>query len=211
MIQANPLMPKLGLGTYQMTGAACEAAVNSALALGYRHIDTGRMYGNEAEVGAGITASGVPRAEIFLTGKVCHALATPDEARDSLDASLARLQTDYLDLCLLHWPRAGLDIPGILEMLMAAQQSGKARHIGVANFPLRLLRLAVEEIGAPICCDQVEYHVLLDQTPILTWLRAHGMMLVAHVPLARGRLPEHPTLKAIAARHGATPAQVALK
>jgi 2,5-diketo-D-gluconate reductase B len=211
MTEANLAMPKLGLGTYQMQGAACQAAVESALALGYRHIDTGQMYGNEAAVGAGIVASAVPRAEIFLTGKVCHALATPDEAQVSLDASLQRLQTDYLDLCLLHWPRKGLDIPGILEMLMQAQHSGKTRHIGVANFTLPLLRLAVVEVGAPLFCNQVEYHALLDQTPLLSWLRSQNMMLVAHVPLARGRLVEHPTLAAIAARHGATAAQVALK
>lgn len=210
MTQPSPLPPKLGLGTYQL-GAACQAAVESALAMGYRHIDTGQMYGNEDAVGAGIAASGIPRAEIFLTGKVCHALATPDEARVSLDESLARLRTEYLDLCLVHWPRAGLDIPGVLEMLTRAQESGKTRSIGVANFPLYLLRLAVEQVGAPIVCDQVEYHVLLDQTPVLSYLRAHDMMLVAHVPLARGRLIEHPTLKAIAARHGATAAQVALK
>jgi 2,5-diketo-D-gluconate reductase B len=211
MTEANLALPKLGLGTYQMHGAACQAAVESALALGYRHIDTGQMYGNEAAVGAGIAASGVPRAEIFLTGKVCHALATPDEARDSLDASLARLQTDYLDLCLLHWPRTGLDIPGILEMLMQAQSSGKTRRIGVANFTLPLLRQAVTEFGAPLFCNQVEYHVLLDQAPLLNWLRAQNMMLVAHVPLARGHLVDHPALLGIAAKHGATAAQVALK
>jgi len=211
MTQANLPLPKLGLGTYQMTGAACQAAVESALALGYRHIDTGQMYANEDAVGAGIVASGIPRAEIFLTDKVCHALATPDQARASLDASLDRLRTDYLDLCLLHWPRAGLDIPGILEMLAQAQETGKTRRIGVANFTLPLLRLAVEEIGAPIFCNQIEYHVLLDQTPVLAWLRAHDMTLVAHVPLARGRLVDHPALAAVAARHGATAAQVALK
>lgn len=211
MSQAAGSIPKLGLGTYQMTGAACQAAVESALALGYRHIDTGQMYSNEAEVGAGIAASGIPRAEIFVTGKVCHALATPDQARESLDQTLVRLRTEYLDLCLMHWPRPGLDIPGILEMLMRAQEVGKTRSIGVANFPVRLLRLAVEEVRAPIICDQVEYHVLLDQTPILSYLRAHGMMLVAHVPLARGRLVDYPALRAIAVRHGATAAQVALK
>src|ERR1700722_15443335 len=211
MSQAHTYPPKLGLGTFRMTGAVCQAAVESALALGYRHIDTGQMYGNEDAVGAAITASDIPREAIFLTGKVCHALATPHEARVSLEESLVRLRTDYLDLCLLHWPRDGLDIPAILEMLMRAQDSGKARRIGVANFPLPLLRLAVEEVKAPIFCDQGEYHVLLDQTPILTWLRARGMMLVAHVPLAQGRLAEHPALAAIAARHGATPAQVALK
>jgi 2,5-diketo-D-gluconate reductase B len=122
-----------------------------------------------------------------------------------------RLQTDYLDLCLLHWPRAGLDIPGVLEMLTRARQDGKARRIGVANFPLRLLRMAVEDVRAPIFCDQVEYHVLLSQTPILTYLRSRDMVLIAHVPLAQGRLAEHPALRAIAARHDATPAQVALK
>jgi len=169
------------------------------------------MYGNEDAVGAGIVASGIPRGEIFLTGKVCHALATPQEARASLDETLRRLRTEYLDLCLLHWPRAGLDIPGILEMLTEAQEAGKTRRIGVANFPLRLLRMAVEDVRAPIFCDQVEYHVLLDQTPLLAYLRAHGMMLVAHVPLAQGRLAEHPVLKTIADRHGATPARVALK
>ena len=203
--------PKLGLGTFRMAGAACQAAVESALALGYRHIDTGRMYGNEAEVGAGIAASGIARQDIFLTGKVCHALATPHEARAALEETLTRLHTGYLDLCLIHWPRAGLDIPGVLRMLMDAKEAGWTRQIGVANFPIPLLRLAVEEVGVPLVCDQVEYHVLLDQTPLLRWLRAHGMTLVAHVPLARGVLLDHPVLKTIADRHDATPAQVALK
>jgi len=204
-------LPKLGLGTYRMNGAACQAAVESALSLGYRHIDTGQMYGNEAEVGSGLAASGLPRDRYFLTGKVCHALAKPDEALASLHETLRRLRTDYLDLCLLHWPRAGLDIPGVLDMLMRAQQDGLTRRIGVANFPLRLLRLAVEEIRAPIVCDQIEYHVLLDQTPTVSYLRARGMTLIAHVPLAQGRLAEHPELARIAIRHDATPAQVALK
>ena len=204
-------LPQLGLGTYRMNGAVCRAAVESALALGYRHIDTGQMYGNEAEVGDGLAASGLDRNTYFLTGKVCHALATPAEARTALEETLRRLRTDRLDLCLLHWPRAGLNIPGILEMLTRARQDGLTRQIGVANFPLRLLRMAVEEIGAPIVCDQVEYHILLDQTPLLTYLRAHAMTLIAHVPLAQGRLADHPDLARIAARHGATPAQVALK
>jgi len=204
-------MEKLGLGTFRLTGVDGQAAIERALAMGYRHIDTGQMYGNEAEVGAAIAGSGIPRAEIFVTSKVCHTLISPDDARVSLVESLRRLRTDYLDLCLIHWPRDGLDISGVLEMLMRAQEDGATRRIGVANFPLRLLRMAVEDVQAPIFCDQVEYHVLLDQTPLLGYLRDHGMMLVAHVPLARGRLLEHPVLAEIAARHGATPAQVALK
>jgi 2,5-diketo-D-gluconate reductase B len=204
-------LPKLGLGTYRMNGAACQAAVESALAVGYRHIDTAQMYGNEAEVGAGLSASGLTRETYFLTGKVCHALATPAEARASLEETLRRMRTSYVDLCLLHWPRAGLDIPGILEMLNRAQQDGLTRRIGVANFPLRLLRMAVEDVRAPIVCDQVEYHVLLDRTPLLRYLQAHNMTLIAHVPLAQGRLADHPDLARIAARHEATAAQVALK
>jgi 2,5-diketo-D-gluconate reductase B len=205
------MVPKLGLGTFRLTGAAGQASVENALALGYRHIDTGQMYGNEAEVGAAIAASGVPRSELFLTGKVCHALATPEQACASLDGTLDRLRTDHLDLCLIHWPRPGLDIPGVLEMLMRAAKEGKTREIGVANFPVRLLRMAIDEVRAPIVCDQVEYHVLLDQTPLLGYLRAHAMTLIAYVPLARGRLIDHPVLKTIADRHAATPAQVALK
>jgi 2,5-diketo-D-gluconate reductase B len=104
-----------------------------------------------------------------------------------------------------------LDIPGILEMLTRARDDGLTRQIGVANFPLRFLRMAVEDIQAPIVCDQVEYHVLLDQTPLLTYLHANDMTLIAHVPLAQGRLADHPDLARIATRHGATPAQVALK
>ena len=139
-----------------MHGNDCKAAVESAFALGYRHIDTGQMYGNEAAVGSAMAASGIPRAEIFLTGKVCHALTTPDEALISLDDSLKRLQTDYLDLCLLHWPRAGLDIPGVLEMLTQARSPEKRGGSG-----WRTLRFGCCERplprGAPLFCNQVEY------------------------------------------------------
>jgi 2,5-diketo-D-gluconate reductase B len=206
----DPGPPKLGLGTFRMTGAACQRAVESALALGYHHIDTAPMYGNEDAVGAAINASGIPREQIFLTSKVCHTLATPTQARASLRESLRRLKTDHLDLCLLHWPRAGLDIPAILEMLTEAQSAGETKRIGVANFPLRLLRVAVEEVQAPLFCNQIEYHVLLDQSPILTYLRAKRMFLVAYAPMAQGRLAVHPVLAGIAARHGVSAAQVAL-
>ena len=203
-------LPKLGLGTFRLEGAACEAAVASALALGYRHIDTAPMYGNEAAVGAAVAASGIARAAIFITSKVCHGLATPDSARASLEASLRQLRTDYLDLCLLHWPRDGLDIAGVLDMLARAQATGLVRRIGVANFPLHLLRTATDTVAAPLFCNQIEYHALLDQGVVLSWLRTHGMTLMAHVPLARGRLATHPVLARIGARYGATAAQIAL-
>jgi len=112
MIAANGLrMPRLGLGTYRMTGAVCQAAVESALSLGYRHIDTAQMYGNQDAVGAALAATAMPRQDIHLTSKGHHALQTPAEFRAAFDESLRLLRTDYLDLYMLHWPRAGTIYP----------------------------------------------------------------------------------------------------
>ena len=203
-------MPALGLGTYRMTGGTCQAAVETALAMGYRHLDTAPMYGNEDAVGAGMAASGIARSSIHLTSKVHHALQTPDEIRASFALSLERLRTDYLDLCLVHWPRPGMDLPAVLTTLMELRASGQARQIGVANFPVALLRRALDEMQAPIVCNQIEYHVLIDQTRVLTFMRERGLIVIAHVPLAQGHLASEPGLEPIARRHGATAAQVAL-
>ncbi len=203
-------MPRLGLGTFRMTGAVCQAAVESALSLGYRHLDTAQMYGNQDAVGAGLTASGVPRADVHLTSKGHHSIQSPAEFRAAFEESLRLLQTDYLDLYMLHWPRPGTDLPAALETLMALQQSGRVRHIGVANCTVAHLRQALEEVRAPIVCNQIEYHVLIDQTPVLTYMRAHDLPVIAHVPLAQGQLAGHPALTAIGRRHGASAAQVAL-
>jgi len=200
---------KLGLGTYRMTGDDCTAAVVSALALGYRHIDAAEMYGNEAEVGAGLAASGVPRGDLHLTSKVWWQNLAPDAMDRACDASLAKLQTDYLDLYLVHWPAADMDMAAVMKALFAIKESGRARAIGVANFTSQLVSQAAGL--APIACNQVEYHVLLSQDVLLATMRELGIPLVAHVPLAQGRLAEHPALTAIAEKHGATAAQVALK
>jgi 2,5-diketo-D-gluconate reductase B len=211
LITAHGLrMPRLGLGTYRMTGARCQAAVESALSLGYRHIDTAQMYGNQDAVGAGLAASGVARADIHLTSKGHHDIQTPDRIRASCAESLRLLGTDYLDLYLLHWPRPGSDLPAALETMMGLRQAGLVRQIGVANCTVAHLRLAVEDVGAPIVCNQVEYHVLIDQTPVLDWMRSHGIPVVAHVPLAQGKLADHEVLAAIGRRYDASAAQVAL-
>jgi 2,5-diketo-D-gluconate reductase B len=211
LITAHGLrMPRLGLGTYRMTGAHCQAAVESALSLGYRHIDTAQMYGNQDEVGAALAASGVARADIHLTGKGHHDIQTPDRLRAACAESLRLLRTEYLDLYLLHWPRPGSDLPVVLEAMMGLREAGLVREIGVANCTVAHLRLAVEEVRAPIVCNQVEYHVLIDQTPVLNWMRAHGIPVVAHVPLAQGKLAEHDVLAAIGRRYDASAAQVAL-
>ena len=201
-------MDKLGLGTFRM-GEDTTAAVLSGLELGYRHIDAAEMYGNEAEVGAGLAGSGVARGALHVTSKVWWQNLAADAMDRACDASLARLQTDYLDLYLVHWPAAGMDMAAVMKALFAIKESGRARAIGVANFTSTLLGQAAGL--APIACNQVEYHVLLNQDVLLATQRELGIPLVAHVPLAQGRLADHPALGAIAAKHGATAAQVALK
>ena len=203
-------MPKLGLGTYRMKGAECAAAVEGALGLGYRHLDTAEMYDNEAAVGQAIAASGVPRGEIFLTTKVWWQHLAGDGIERAADASLQRLGTDYVDLYLIHWPAADMDLAEVVAALVKLKEQGKARSIGVANFPSALLRRAVE-LGAQIACNQFEYHVLLGQGRMVETARAEGVAVVAYAPLAQGRLAENVALQAVATKHGATPAQVALK
>lgn len=202
-------MDKLGLGTYRMTGAECTAGVLQALELGYRHLDTAEMYGNEAEIGAALAETPVARDDIFLTSKVWWANLAPDAMDRACDASLQKLRTDYLDLYLVHWPAADMDMAAVMTALFAIKESGRARAIGVANFTSALLDRAAGL--APIACNQVEYHVMLSQDRLLAAQRELGIPLIAHVPLAQGRLAENEVLQAIGAKHGATAAQVALK
>lgn len=204
-------MPKLGLGTWRLAGEACTTAVLGALDRGYRHIDTAQMYGNEDAVGEALASTSVARGEIHLTTKVWHENLAPDRMRAAMDNSLKQLKTDYVDLYLIHWTSAAMDLAASLGQLVKFQEQGLARHIGVSNFPSALLREAVEVIQAPLVCNQVEYHVLRDQSAVLAALRQHGMALTAYCPLAQGRLAEHPVLDEIARKHAASPAQVALK
>ena len=154
-------LPRLGLGTFRMQGDACRAAVESALGLGYRHIDTAEMYGNEEAIGAALAAAGVPRRDLHVTTKVWHENLAPDAIRRAFDASLKKLGLDHVDLYLVHWPSKNMDLPAIFETLMKLKEEGRTRAIGVANFTVALLKTVVEDIKAPIACNQVEYHVML--------------------------------------------------
>ena len=165
-------LPKLGLGTFRMQGDICRAAVESGLGLGYRHIDTAEMYGNEEPIGAAIAASAVPRKDLHVTTKVWNENLAPDAIRRAFDASLKKLRLDQVDLYLVHWPAKNMNLPAMFETLMKLKQEGRTRAIGVANFNIALLKTVVEEIKAPIACDQVEYHVMLDQTPLRKYLAA---------------------------------------
>lgn len=202
-------MPRVALGTWELRGERCRAVVETALALGYRGIDTAQAYGNEAEVGAALAASGLAREDVFLTTK-----AWPDDLveRDPLvvaGESLARLGVDEVDLLLLHWPSPRLPLAATLEALGRVQAAGLARFVGVSNFPAGMLREALAH--APIVCDQVEYHPFLPQERLLRAVEEEGLLLTAHCPLARGRVASDPTLRAIGRRHGKSASQVALR
>jgi 2,5-diketo-D-gluconate reductase B len=204
-------LPRLGLGTFRLQGDACRAAVESALGLGYRHIDTAEMYGNEEAIGPAIAASGVARKDLHVTTKVWNENLAPDAIRKAFDTSLKKLKLDHVDLYLVHWPSPDMKLPAVLETLMKLKQEGRTRAIGVANFNIALLKQAVEEIKAPIACNQIEYHVLLDQTPIRKYMTAKSIPLVAYCPLAQGRAASNEALIAIGKKHNASAAQVALK
>jgi 2,5-diketo-D-gluconate reductase B len=198
-------MPRLGLGTFRMQGDVCRAAVESALGLGYRHIDTAAMYGNEDAVGAALASAALPRQDLHVTTKVWHDSLAPDAIRRSLDTSLAKLRLDHVDLFMVHWPAREMDLPAMFETLGQLRSEGRVRAIGVCNFTLALLRTTVETLQAPIACNQIEYHVLLDQTPIRSYLAGHGIPVVAYCPLAQGKLADHAELAAIGRKHGPFP------
>lgn len=212
MITKNGLkMSKLGLGTWRLKDEECTAAVEGALSRGYRHIDTAQMYGNEDAVGAALANTSVARGDIHLTTKVWWENLAPDAMQRSMENSLTQLRQSYVDLYLIHWPSPTMDLPAALGQLVKFKEQGLARSIGVSNFPVALLKRAVEEIGAPIAVNQVEYHVLIDQSKLVEYARSKGIVVTAYCPLAQGRLADHPSLVEIARKHGVSAAQVALK
>ena len=204
-------LPRLGLGTFRMQGDVCRAAVESALGLGYRHIDTAEMYANEEAIGPAIAASGVARKDLHVTTKVWNENLAPDAIRRAFDTSLKKLKLDHVDLYLVHWPSPSMNLAAVMETLMKLKEEGRTRAIGVANFNIALLKKAVEEIKAPIACNQIEYHVMLDQTAVRKYLALKSIPLVAYCPLAQGRAATNETLMAIGKKHNASAAQVALK
>ena len=202
-------IPKLGLGTWELTGDTCRRIVEAAIGMGYRHIDTAQMYENEAKVGAGIAASGVDRDELWVTTKL--ALDKVDRAGvvKSTHDSLRRLGLDHVDLMLIHWPSQEVPLSETLEAMVRLQETGEIRHIGVSNFTPSLLDEAREL--APILCNQVEHHPFLGQDRLRAMCERHELMLTAYSPLARGKVAGDPTLREIGEAHGKSASQVALR
>ena len=202
-------VPVLGFGTWPLTGADAVTAVADALSVGYRHLDTARMYRNESEVGQGLRQSGVDRSDVFLTTKIWHTDAEPARVHRSAEDSLRELKTDYVDLLLLHWPSDQVTPEQTLEALFELQHQEKVRHVGVSNFPPSLLERATH-VG-PIFCNQVEYHPFLSQQPLLEICGQKNILLTAYSPLAMGKVHQEATLREIGEAHGRSPAQVALR
>ena len=202
-------VPKLGFGTWQIEGPECQEAVEDALAIGYRHIDTARAYGNEEHVGRGIAAAGIPRKEFFLTTKIWREEYAPEELRRAAEDSLQRLEVDRLDLLLLHWPNPDFALEETLGALIGLRDDGLIKHLGVSNFPAGMLREALEL--APIFADQVEFHPFLRQDALVELAAEKDFMVTAYSPLARGKVPTDETLRTIGEAHGKSAGQVALR
>ncbi len=180
LVHANgAAIPAIGLGTWTLRDGACAEAVQEAIAMGYRHIDTAAMYDNEEAVGAGIRASRFPREEVFVTTKVWHDSLAPGDLERSAEASLKGLRLDADDLLLIRWPNLAIPLRGSIEALCRVKRTGLARHIGVANFTVALLEEAGALAGEPLVANQCEYHPYLDQTPVLTACRRHGLALTS--------------------------------
>lgn len=203
-------IPALGFGTFRLDGPSARRMVEHALSLGYRHIDTAQLYKNEADVGAALAASSVPRQDIFLTTKVWIDKFEPKDLKRSVEISLQKLGTEP-DLLLLHWPNPRIPLESTLPALAEVKRQGLARHIGVSNFTVALLQEATRLCPEPLVTNQVEYHPYLDQGPVLEACQQHGMSLTAYSPLAQGKLLDDPALTAIGRHHGKSAAQVALR
>jgi 2,5-diketo-D-gluconate reductase B len=204
-------MPALGFGTWQLRGGECTGAVRQAAEIGYRHIDTAQIYENEAEVGAGIAQSAIPRGEFFVTTKLWMNNLKAARVKQSAEESLEKLGMDYVDMLLIHWPSGSVKMSETLGAMQELLGVGKTKAIGVSNFPVAEMRQAVEEIKAPIANNQVEYHALLSQKPVLDYVRAHGIAVTAYSPLARGKLKGQPLLERLGAKYGKSASQVGLR
>lgn len=207
-------IPQLGFGTYKLDTSTTRQIVCQALEVGYRHIDTAQMYGNEAEVGAALASSGLQRSEVFITTKLNNPNHEPAKARRTFLESLEKLRVDYVDLFLIHWPMPlayGGDYPGLWRLLLEFREEGLARHVGVSNFEIEHLRRLLDETGQFPEVNQIEAHPWFANNAVREFTKEHGGVVEAWSPLARGRFFSSPALKDTAKRLGRTPAQVVLR
>jgi len=206
-------IPAFGLGTFRLKDRQVIDSVTNGLDLGYRHIDTAQIYGNEAEVGKAIAAAKVARKDLFVTTKIWTENLTKDKLIPSLKESLANLQMDQVDLTLIHWPAPNdsIAVAACMEALAEAKAQGLSKLIGVSNFTIAHLKQAIDAVGAQeIATQQIEIHPFLQNRKVVEFTRSQGIHLTAYMPLAYGKVMTDPTIVEIARAHQANPAQVAL-
>ena len=207
-------IPQLGFGVFQIEPKDTVEAVSTAFQVGYRHIDTAEMYGNEKEVGEAVAKSGLDRAEVFVTSKLANDAHRPDDARRAFDASLEALGFDYLDLFLIHWPlptRYDGDFVSTWQTLEEFYREGRARSIGVSNFQPHHLRRLHEATEITPAVDQIEVHPFLTQDDVRAFCAEHQIAVEAWSPIGQGAVLDDPAIGSIAQRVGKTPAQVVLR
>ena len=207
-------IPQLGFGVFQVPPPETAATVAQALEVGYRHIDTAQMYGNEAGVGEAIRESSLDRDDLYVTTKLNNSFHRPDDARREIDASLERLGLDQVDLFLIHWPlptQYDGDFVQTWRALIEAQEAGKARSIGVSNFQPAHLERIIEETGVVPVVNQVEVHPFFTNEAVRAADEKHGVLTEAWSPIAKGAVTDDPTIGEIASAVGRTPAQVTLR
>ena len=206
-------IPAFGLGTFRLKDQQVIDSVTNGLELGYRHIDTAQIYGNEAEVGEAIAAAGVARKDLFVTTKIWTENLSKEKLIPSLKESLAKLQMDQVDLTLIHWPAPNdsIAVATYMEALAEAKAQGLTRLIGVSNFTIAHLKQAVDAVGAgEIATQQIEIHPFLQNRKVVEFARSQGIHLTAYMPLAYGKVMSDSTIVEIAKAHQANPAQIAL-
>ncbi|MDT5013762.1 MAG: 2,5-diketo-D-gluconate reductase [Mycobacterium sp.] len=207
-------IPQVGFGVFQIPPDETAAAVRTALDIGYRHIDTAEMYGNEKEVADGIRGSDVDRGDVFITSKLNNGLHKPEDARRAFDETLSKLDTEYIDLFLIHWPLPTLydgDFVSTWKVLEEFKNDGRARSIGVSNFqPDHLDKLAHEGSIVP-AINQIEVHPYFPNDEVRAYNRKHGIMTEAWSPIAQGAVLDDPGVTRIADSAGKSAAQVVLR
>jgi 2,5-diketo-D-gluconate reductase A len=207
-------IPQLGFGVFLVPPEDTAETVTRALEIGYRHIDTAEMYGNEKQVGEAIANSGVPRDEIYITSKLDNGFHLPDDARLAFDETLSALRIDVIDLFLIHWPlptRYGGDFVSTWQTLEEFYRDGRARSIGVSNFHAHHLRRLFAETDITPAVNQIEVHPYLVQDELRMFCGEHQIAVEAWSPIGRGAVLDDPTLVAIAEKHNKTVAQVVLR
>jgi len=205
----NIQIPLLGFGTWNIKGKECVNSVEDALSLGYRHIDTARMYGNEKEVGEGIKKSKVDRSDIYLVTKIATSELEPKLITRITEDSLRNLQTDYIDLLLIHWPVPGMDLKGILEEMNKMQEQSKVKQLGVSNFSPDLVKEALTT--KRIVNNQVEFNPHHLQHDNLKMVKENNMFLTAYTPIDKGKVFKNSVINEIAEKYSKNEAQVTLR